>query len=189
MPNMAARSPGAATVGAIGICAALIAIVLWPSGSPSVHAQELSVPGCTVEAEPNDTLDAAQMVRVADCPDDGIVIHGDIEGFELDLYRFEVPDGPPTLRDVTVLPTDAAPHGLCLRSEVGDHRQCRQGSDGTALPDLLLTPGDHVIEIKGGSDASFDYELQVRPAGPWTPALEAEPNDHIYVASPFELAT
>ncbi|MFV2063085.1 MAG: hypothetical protein ACC726_06165, partial [Chloroflexota bacterium] len=183
------RAKGPATRVAIlaGLCTALIAGAL-PFGDSAVRAQSRAIPGCVSEAEPNDTADQAQPIGASDCAQNGSAIQGSLEGFEIDLYRLEIPDESPTLRDIAVALTVDAQVSLCLQGLARATLQCRQGTGGISLSDLLLEPGEHLIQVRGGTDVVAGYELSVQSTGDWSPALEAEPNDSLSSASPMDLA-
>ena len=167
--------------------AVLVAAATFAVEPPAARGQSEPA-ACRVGSKPDDTAAEAQLIRIAECGDSGIAIAASFDAASSDYYRLSVPAEPATLRDITVVPATETQHEVCLLSAMSELRQCHGSADAATLQDLLLEPGDHLIWVRGGTP-DVEYELRIEATGPWDPSREAEPNDGLYVASPFDLET
>jgi len=134
------------------------------------------------DPEPNDDIATAAAIE------DGGGLRGRLGRTDQDedVYRLTVPAGEPQVRDITLQWSGEVARRLCLRNDEGRDRKCASGEGSSALLGLLLDPGDHFLAVGGSEDASLPYDLQVERLGAPAADVEAEPNDDVFTASPFE---
>ncbi len=85
-------------------------------------------------------------------------------------------------QDVVLVATGGRSHQVCLGGVVS---QCRSGTDEVRLSNLVLVPGELLIEVSGDVDPEAGYELTLRSAGAPGPGREVEPNDDPASAAPL----
>lgn len=132
------------------------------------------------EAEPNDNWKLANRADVDDCCTGRMGSDRDQDFF---VYSFDESrtDQLHTLR----LEADAEQAMvLCLLDARGQQIQCRQGTGGVTMADLLLQPGDYGVRVQSfGSGEGTEYRVAFVPSGTPDHGQEAEPNDTPQYAS------
>lgn len=71
---------------------------------------------------------------------------------------------------------------LCLLNDKGQNVQCRKSDAPVSLVDVVLTPGDWGLLVRG-MQAETTYSLSFATQGPIKPGFEAEPNDTVAYAN------
>lgn len=126
------------------------------------------------EAEPNDSWKLANRADFETCCTGRMGSNRDRDFF---VYAFDESrtDQLHTLK----LETDAEQAmTLCLLDDDGQQIQCRNGTGGVTMADLLLQPGDYGVRVQsGGRGEGAEYRVAFLPAGAPEPGREAEPND------------
>ncbi len=82
-----------------------------------------------------------------------------------------------TQLDIDLTWDGARPYQLCLMRLDGPPVQCRDGTTGVTLGDLLLPAGTYVLEVTGRNSLTEGYRLQVTGIGAPAADREREPDD------------
>ena len=134
------------------------------------------------DLEPNDTAAAASDADLV-----GGVVTGRLTPGDTDVYRLPVEDRlTGSLFDVKLIRRSAQPLSLCLLAADGTTLQCKEGEGAVSLTDVSIPAGDYSLAVKGEDNLDVPYLLRVDATSAPVADFEAEPNDAVLVASPFE---
>lgn len=75
---------------------------------------------------------------------------------------------------------------LCLLQPESSLRHCRTALGEISLPDLMLAPGEYILQIDGEADPDAFYRLNRHNTGMARPGEEREPNDVYLFASEMD---
>ena len=154
-----------------------------PPEPPSPYALVARAEEGVGDPEPNDTPELAAALTP------GTPAQGRLTGLEdTDLYRVSLEaGGQPHLLDVRLIWRSGADRELCLRTPDMRALQCRRGTAGLSLKDLLLADDRYVLSVRGPSDPDDRYVLRADTTSAPADDMEAEPNDLLEMASRLPL--
>lgn len=126
------------------------------------------------EAEPNDTWRLANRTDFAQAATGRLAKSGDQDYFQ---FSIEKPDQE-QLRSLRLETGTDSKLTLCLIDAKGERLQCREGTGGVELPDLLLEQGEWGFMVERGKEDTA-YSVSLVDQGPVANGSEVEPNDSI----------
>ncbi|MGR3512232.1 MAG: VWA domain-containing protein [Paracoccaceae bacterium] len=132
---------------------------------------EMSASGVAVdgtEAEPNDSLDLANAIKI----EDGVNGLGDRDYFSFQLSETDAEN----VRDLVLDVEEGGNASLCLSDEQNSSVQCVKGSGRVSLPNLHLSDGAYSIEVRAESERPYTLSFVDVPIA--KKRFEREPNDY-----------
>ena len=165
----------------LGLPAGTYDVVVSPAAAGGLpyllSAAEVS--SASADPEPNDVADRAVPLEPGITSVPGrLAAHADRDIFLLPVDAARAA----SQQDIVLVSSGGLSHQVCL---AGVLVQCRSGVGEVRLSNLLLVPGDLLLEVTGEASLDDGYELQVRPVGAPSSGREIEPNDSATAAAPL----
>ncbi|NJN84819.1 MAG: hypothetical protein HC802_22700, partial [Caldilineaceae bacterium] len=135
------------------------------------------------EVEPNDAMQSANRF------DPALPLQGALGAKrDYDFFRFYVADLADQRSELRLDTDYSGQIELSLLDDTGNLLQRRAG-DLRSLPDLRLPPGEYGLSVRAAEASDAAYTLAFAPTEPYTPGMEAEPNDLASNATPIDVET
>ncbi|GIW04525.1 MAG: hypothetical protein KatS3mg059_1145 [Thermomicrobiales bacterium] len=116
------------------------------------------------------------------------VIKGRLAGNgDQDVYRLTVDSElASTQLDLKLIWRSGRARQLCLLSETGETLQCKQGTRGVILANMLLPAGTYAVTVSGEPALDDPYLLRLDRTVAPEPGFEREPNDAVTQATEMQ---
>jgi hypothetical protein len=148
--------------------------------APYVLSATPSDPAAAQDAEPNDRVEWASHLDPARPVGRGrLAADGDV-----DTWRLSVDEEMAARQlDIRLMATSGRDRRLCIYAAAVTPLQCRSGLVGAVLSNLLLSPGEYVLEVSGEAELDAPYVLRLDSTSKPIVGYETEPNDTPDLAS------